>query len=180
MKEEAPVSIGASPLGIGVGGRSALRAGDPRLLTLMMMVMPVSTVIPIRVRVPVPNRGPVPGGIVVRLTMPVNIAVKSPPAARRLDNVRHCWGAGFRSGRTGVRGHRSDAQDYRAEQGENCCTHCSRPSTPLCHGPGDSPGADEEMLQALCIGVMSRAGLPGIADIEQVSFVSSAQVSPCR
>ena len=33
MKEEAPVSIGASLLGIGVGGRSALRAGDPRLLT---------------------------------------------------------------------------------------------------------------------------------------------------
>ena len=118
MKEEAPVSIGASPLGIGVGGRSTLRAGDPRLLTLVMMVMPVSTVIPVRVRVPVPNRGPVPGGIVVRLTIPVNIAVKSHPQPDAWTTFDTVGAPGFGSGRTGVRGHRSDAQDYRAEQGE--------------------------------------------------------------
>src|SRR3954469_15967295 len=115
-------------------------SADPRLLTLVMTVMPVvMAVVPVRIRVPVPSWGPVPGDIVVRLTIAVDIAVKSPAAAGHLDNVRHCWGAGFRSGRTGVRGDRSDAQGHRAEQGQNCCMHCSRPLTPLPYGPGRLP-----------------------------------------
>ena len=175
MKEEAPVSVGASPIGIS-GGRSIVRAVDPRLLTLIMVVMPVViTVVPVRIRVPVPSRRPVPGGIAVRLTIPVHIAVKSPSATGHLDNLRHCWGAGSRGGKTGVRGNRCGAQNHRAEQSQNCCTHRSRPSTPLPHGPGDSPGAGEERLYALCIGVMSRDGLLGISGIEQVSCVSSVR-----
>jgi hypothetical protein len=140
MAGGAPVSVGASPIGTDVGGRSILRAADPRSLTLVMVVMPVViTVVPVRIRVPVPRWGPIPGGIVVRLTIPVPIAVKSPPAAGHLDNVRHCRGAGVRSGGTGVRGHRSGAQDHRTKQGQNCCTHRGRPSTPLRHGPGKVP-----------------------------------------
>src|SRR3954453_21256361 len=157
MKEEALVSIWASLIGRGVRRRSIFRAADPRLLTLVMVMMPVViTVVPVRIRVSVPSWRPVPGGIAVRLTISVHIAVKSPPAAGHLDNVRHCWGAGSRGGRTGVRGNRCGAQNHRAEQSQNCCTHRSRPSTPLPHGPGDSPGAGEERLYALCIGVMSR------------------------
>ena len=40
--------------------------------------------------------------------------------------------------------------------------------------PEGFPGADEERLYALCIRVMSRAGLLCIPGVERVSFVSSA------
>ena len=45
--------------------------------------------------------------------------------------------------------------------------------------PEGSQGADEDRLYALCIGVMSWAGLLGISCIEQMSFVSSAEAAPC-
>ena len=38
--------------------------------------------------------------------------------------------------------------------------------------PGEFPGADEERLYALCIAVMSCAGLLGVSGVEQVSCVS--------
>src|SRR5690242_13120696 len=146
-------------------------------MTLAMIVIAVMPRMPMRLRVPIPSRVRVRGGIaeVVWLTIPVDIAVISPPAAAgHLDNVRQCRGAGIRDGRTSVRRHRSSAQDHRPEQGQNCGTHRSRPSL-LFMASEESPSTDEERLYALCIGVMSHAGLIGIPGIEQVSFMSSSE-----
>jgi hypothetical protein len=91
----------------------------------------VMTVVPMAPAMPIPSRVSIRSGIavVVRLTVPVNVAVISPGAAAgHFDNIRDRRGAGFRDGGTGVRRYSGGAQSQRTEQHQNCGTHCRRPS----------------------------------------------------
>ena len=90
----------------------------------------VMTVMPVRIGMSVPRRVLVCGiAVVIRLTVPVDIAIiPLATAAGHFDDVRHCWGAWLRNGRTSIRRHRSGAQNQGTEQRQNCCTHRHRPS----------------------------------------------------
>src|SRR3954464_11288255 len=96
----------------------------------MAVVMTVMPVVPVRIGMSVPRRVLVCGiAVVIRLTVPVVIAIiPLAAAAGHFDNVRHCRGAWPRNGRTGIRRHRSGAQNQGAEQGQYCCTHRRCPS----------------------------------------------------
>src|SRR4051794_24119253 len=96
-------------------------------MTVVTTVMPV---MPVRIGMSVPRRVLVCGvAVVIRLTIPVDVAVISPAAgAGHFDNVQHCRGAGLRDGGTSVRRHRGGAQSQRTKQRQNCGTHRRRPS----------------------------------------------------
>src|SRR5215208_4714681 len=108
----------------------------------MAVVMTVMPGVPVRIWMSVPRRVLVCGiAVAIRLTLPGDIAaVPLAAATGHFDNVQHSWGAWLRNGRTGIGRHRGGAQNQGTEQGQNCCTHRSRPSALLLHDPGRIPG----------------------------------------
>ena len=109
--------------------QSVFRSTIRRSMAVVMTVMPG---VPVRIWMSVPRRVFVCGiAIVIQLTVPVDIAViPLAAAAGHFDDIRHSRGARIRNGRTGIGRHRSGAQNQGTEQGQNCCTHRSRPSKP--------------------------------------------------
>src|SRR3954454_19181375 len=127
MTKEEPGRSRSSSIGFGVEYQSILRSTIWRSMAVVMTGMPG---VPVRIWMSVPRRVLVCGiAVVIRLTVPEDIAVKPlAAAAGHFDDVRHCRGAWLRNSRTGIRRHRSGAQNQGTEQRQNCCTHRRHPS----------------------------------------------------
>src|SRR3954454_24424138 len=127
MTKEEPGRSRSSSIGFGVEYQSILRSTIRRSMAIVMTGMPVA---PVRIWMSVPRRVLVCGiAVVIRLTVPVDIAVKPlAAAAGRFDNIRYSRGVELRDSGTSVCRHRGRAQSQGTEQSQNCCTHPSRPS----------------------------------------------------